>query len=102
MRPTRATKTRRWRATKKARAKDGTGATKGTSTVLCQPRSAQAGHHQLMSVVPATDVTVEAWNTIQTRLRGHGRCNQIRQLWCRRSKDWPCAGASPVTPDPSL
>ena len=45
---------RRRKAKSKARGQT-SGTTRGQPTVLCQFMGAQAGHHQLVSVVPATD-----------------------------------------------
>ena len=55
MRRPRAARTRR-RKKPKSRARGKTGEmTKGGPEALCQLMGAQAGHHRLMSVVPATD-----------------------------------------------
>ena len=51
----RAARTRRRSTTKKKDGRRRTGTAKEGPKVLCQLMGAQAGHHQLMSVVPTAD-----------------------------------------------
>ena len=57
------------------------GATKGLPKVLCQTMSAQAGHRQPMSVVPATDGGDLGHQAESIQRDRSGHYSQISWLW---------------------
>ena len=84
----RAARPRRRRETKNKEGRRTGGTAKEAPNVLCRFMSARARYHQSMSLVPATDSEDLEVRPYRLDSEGvHGHCNQVRQVWYRRSKD---------------